>query len=62
MEWGGRQVEQWAPEAMRPGEDKALGLFCAPLLAFPMVDSAYDRREQVGFAEAMQTAEESEGC
>lgn len=40
------------------GEDKVLGLFCALLLAFPMVDSAYDHRERVGFAEAMQTVEE----
>lgn len=61
-EWDGKQAERWVPEAMRPGEDKALGQFCAPPLAFPMVDSAYDHREQVVFAEAMQTAEESTGC
>lgn len=42
---------------MRPGEDKALGRFCAPPLAFPGVGSAYGRRERAGFAEATQTAE-----
>jgi len=47
---------------MRPGEDKVLGRFCAPPLAFPRVDSAYGHKERAGFAEATQTGEGLAEC